>query len=103
MKKVILVLVIFILIVSSCTVDTDNKIISLNIRYDNPRDGENAWPARKEIVLSFLEDQQADMFGLQEALWHQYAWLDSRLAGYSSVAAGRDDGMQKGEMTPVFF
>ncbi|MDX2414487.1 MAG: endonuclease/exonuclease/phosphatase family protein [Bacteroidales bacterium] len=103
MKKGLLVPVIFILIVSSCNVDTDNKIISLNIRYDNPRDGDNAWPARKEIVLSFLEDQQADMFGLQEVLWHQYAWLDSCLAGYSSVAAGRDDGLQKGEMTPVFF
>ncbi len=103
MKTFLLFLAITILIAFSCTVDNDIKIISLNIRYDNPRDGENAWPARKEIVLSFLEDEQPDMFGLQEALWHQYAWLDSCLLGYSSLAAGRDDGMQKGEMTPVFF
>ena len=78
------------------------KVITFNIRYDNPRDSINAWPNRKAIVISFLKEEKPDLFGLQEALWHQYAAIDSALTGYVSVGVGRDDGQKKGEMNPLF-
>jgi len=78
------------------------KVITFNIRYDNPRDSINAWPNRKEIIISFLKEEKPDLFGLQEALWHQYAAIDSALTGYISVGVGRDDGQKKGEMNPLF-
>lgn len=77
--------------------------MTFNIRFDNPRDKNNAWPNRAPMVAAFVNDQLPDLLGMQEVLWHQYAYLDSALAGYGSVAAGRDDGLQKGEACPVFY
>ena len=79
------------------------KVITFNIRYDNPRDSINAWPNRLPVVCDFLNSEKADLFGLQEALWYQFEAIDSALTGYSSVAVGRDDGKKKGEMNPVFY
>lgn len=79
------------------------RVITFNIRYDNPGDKINAWPHRAAMVCEFLKKERPDLFGLQEALWHQYKAIDSALTGYSSVAVGRDDGKMKGETNPVFF
>jgi endonuclease/exonuclease/phosphatase family metal-dependent hydrolase len=87
-----------------CTTKThDIKVITLNIRYDNPADSTNAWPHRAHIVSSFIDSEKPDLFGMQEVLWHQYEYLDSALTGYASVAAGRDDGRHAGEASPVFY
>jgi endonuclease/exonuclease/phosphatase family metal-dependent hydrolase len=83
--------------------DSIVKVITFNIRYDNQRDGINAWNNRKEQLANFIIEEEPDIFGMQEVLWHQYAWLDSVLTGYSSIGAGRDDGLKGGEMNPVFF
>lgn len=81
----------------------DTDIISLNIRYDNSADGVNAWPFRKELLLSFLKDEAPALIGLQEVLWHQFEYIDSSLAGYGSLSAGRNDGLRSGEMSPIFY
>ncbi|HEX2970146.1 MAG TPA: endonuclease/exonuclease/phosphatase family protein [Bacteroidales bacterium] len=77
--------------------------MTLNLRYDNPRDSINAWPNRAGQVCEFIEDQAPDIFGMQEVLWHQYMYLDSALAEYGSAGAGRDDGNKGGELNPVFY
>lgn len=88
----------------ACSDDpTTLKVITFNIRYDNPSDGINAWPARKDMVVEFLLREEAGLIGLQEALWHQYSFIDSTLEGWGSVAAGRDDGLKAGEMAPIFY
>ena len=48
MKEFLLVLILFTLqsFVSAFEIDA----LSFNIRFDNPKDGENAWPNRKEMV-----------------------------------------------------
>nr|HPK85337.1 endonuclease/exonuclease/phosphatase family protein [Bacteroidales bacterium] len=78
-------------------------VMTFNIRLDTPHDGPNAWPHRAAIVAEFVNDQIPDLLGMQEVLWHQYLYLDSALAGYGSVAAGRDDGLREGEACPVFY
>ncbi len=79
------------------------KVITFNIRYDNPRDSLNAWPNRASIVSNFIRNEKPDLFGMQEVLEHQYEYLDSLLQDYGSVGVGRSDGSKGGEMNPVFF
>lgn len=98
----IIVLLTLIPVLHSCSGDDTIKVITFNIRYDNPRDSINAWPNRKDLLIKFLQEEKPDLFGLQEALWHQYATIDSAMKGYSSAGAGRDDGQKKGEMNPLF-
>lgn len=105
MKRLLILLALPLVFLISCSSEggIDLKVLTLNIRYDNPSDAPNDWPARKDFVLSFLEKESPAIFGLQEALWHQYSYLDSALLAYESVGAGRDDGKSAGEMTPVFY
>ena len=79
------------------------KVISFNIRYDNPQDGKHAWEHRKERVANLIRFYQADVFGLQEALHHQVSYLEEQFPDYQRVGVGRDDGKQGGEYSPVFF
>lgn len=78
------------------------KVMTLNIRYDNPDDGANAWPQRRSIVVQTINRQQLDVFGLQEAQFHQLTFLDSVLSDYHYYGIGRDDGGVKGEFSPIF-
>lgn len=105
MKKTLTLLILLGSILNSCNSGQDItlEVLSLNIRYDNPSDAPNDWSSRKDFVLSFLRDETPDLFGLQEALWHQYHYLDSAMSGYESIGAGRTDGEKRGEMTPVFY
>jgi endonuclease/exonuclease/phosphatase family metal-dependent hydrolase len=107
MKKQIIVAVsVLIIIVLGCSRKADKdslKIMTFNIRYDNPEDSINAWPFRAAQVCSFLVNEKPDILGMQEVLSGQYMILDSALTDYTSVGVGRDDGAKGGEMNPVFF
>lgn len=78
------------------------EAMSLNIRYDNPSDGPNAWSNRKEALQEFVDSVQPHFIGMQEVLHHQLLYLDSSLTDYSYVGVGRDDGALKGEYAPIF-
>ncbi len=105
MSRSVITVVVLTFLLVSCTPKDDSAIdvMTLNIRLDNPADSANAWPHRAPIVAGFINDRTPDLLGMQEVLWHQYEYLDSALTGYGSVAAGRDDGLQKGEACPVFY
>lgn len=79
------------------------KVMTLNIRYDNPDDSLYAWPKRTKIIFNFLKNEKPDLLGMQEVLPRQYEFLDSVLTDYSSVGVGRTNGAKEGEMNPVFF
>lgn len=79
-------------------------VMSYNIRFDNPDDGINAWPNRKDQVADMIGNRYpSDIIGLQEALKHQIEELQARLPGYSWVGVGRDDGKERGEYSPIFY
>jgi endonuclease/exonuclease/phosphatase family metal-dependent hydrolase len=105
MLRSFIVAAVFVFLFSSCVTADDPAIdvLTLNIRFDNPDDGANAWPRRAAKVAAFIDEQIPDLMGMQEVLWHQYEYLHSVVPGYGSVAAGRDDGLQKGEACPVFW
>jgi endonuclease/exonuclease/phosphatase family metal-dependent hydrolase len=79
------------------------NIISFNIRLNNPNDGINAWPHRIEMVTGLLRFHEADIFGLQEALYGQIEDIKKGLPEYEWFGVGRDDGEKKGEFCPIFF
>ncbi len=107
MKRIsILTLLTMMLIIAGCTNESDDnrvRVMTINIRYDNPADGVNAWPKRAAQVAGFIKSEVPDLLGMQEVLLRQYSYLDSALLDYTSVGVGRSDGAQGGEMNPVFF
>ena len=99
-------IVIIYLLVIACSHSKKKdaiKVMTMNVRYDNPDDSLNAWPNRIPLICSFISKEKPDIMGMQEVLWHQYQTMDSVMKGYSSVGVGRDDGARGGEMNPVFF
>jgi len=79
------------------------RVMTFNIRYDEPQDKENAWPNRKELVASVIRFHHADLVGVQEALASQLKDLDKLLADYSWVGVGRADGKAAGEFSAILY
>jgi endonuclease/exonuclease/phosphatase family metal-dependent hydrolase len=79
------------------------KVMSWNVRYDNPRDGVNAWKHRKDWVAEIITTQNVDVAGLQEVLLGQLNDLKKRLPEMDAYGVGRDDGKTRGEFAPVLF
>ena len=68
------------------------NVLSFNIRYNTPNDGENAWPYRKQHVAALIQFHQADIVGLQEAKLDQLSDLAALLPHYRWLGVARDDG-----------
>ena len=81
------------------------NLMTYNIRYDNPKDGENSWSNRKEVLLSQIQFYQPDVMGTQEGLEHQIQYLDENLKSYKYVGVARADVKEngKGEFSAVFY
>lgn len=79
------------------------RVMSFNLRYDNPGDGLNAWPNRKDSVAQLMRVHEADVIGVQEALQHQLTDLDARLPGFARVGVGRADGRTRGEFSAILY
>ena len=63
----------------------DLKVISYNIRYDNPDDGDNNWKHRKETLINYFNENKPDLIGMQEVLITQLSFLDKSLDEYKYV------------------
>ncbi len=83
--------------------DTALRVMSFNVRYNNPGDGEHAWPLRAARVAGLVSFHAPDVIGMQEALAGQIADLAAALPGYAWFGVGRDDGQAGGEFSPVFY
>lgn len=78
------------------------NVASYNLRYNNPGDGPNAWPARKEMVKSLIRYHEFDILGTQEGLSDQIAEL-AKMEEFDHVGIGRDDGKNAGEHSAIFY
>jgi len=105
MKKIYLIL--FCIMTISIPLFAQNSprfnIMTFNIRYDNPDDGEQNWHKRKENVIRMINFYDLDIIGMQEVLVSQLNYLKDNLPEFNSVGVGRKDGKEKGEFTPVFY
>ncbi|MCP4723867.1 MAG: endonuclease/exonuclease/phosphatase family protein [bacterium] len=110
MKKSVYILALIIVFAagyfSSNLFEDNNRsinVMSFNIRYNNPGDGDNAWPNRKDIAAGMITFHKADLIGIQEALIDQIDDLTERLPGYDWYGIGRDDGLSGGEFSAIFY
>ena len=101
MQKFLIVFTLFTLqsFLSAFEIDA----VAFNIRFDNPKDGENAWPNRKEMVGKWIESESPDVIGLQEALRHQINDIKKVATAYSEYGVGRDDGKSRGEHCTILY
>lgn len=79
------------------------NVVTFNIRLDYAGDSLNNWQYRKDVAAKVIRNYNADIWGGQEVLKNQLQDLKDRLPGYNAVGAGRDDGVDKGEYSPVFY
>ncbi len=78
------------------------KVMSYNIRLGSANDGTNSWAMRYTATYDMLKDQAPDIFGVQEALDYQVAYIHE-MCGYEYVGVGRENGKKEGEHTAVFW
>lgn len=78
------------------------NILTFNIRYNNPGDGVNAWPNRKEWVKQLVQFHETDILCVQEALQDQVTYLRDGL-NFALEGVGRDDGKEKGEYSAILY
>jgi len=107
MKRIIYVSAVIILALfqalTSVSQGNSLRIMTFNIRFDNPSDGINSWDNRKELVLKTLQEERPDIIGMQEVLQRQAIYIKNNLKGYDYAGVGRDDGRTGGEYVPVFY
>jgi endonuclease/exonuclease/phosphatase family metal-dependent hydrolase len=106
MRRVIFVLGVFFVIanaIAQTKTQLDLNIMTFNIRYDNPEDGQNSWQYRKENAMKLIRFQEVDVLGMQEVLVNQLKDITGQLTEYNAVGVGREDGKEKGEFSPILY
>jgi len=78
-------------------------VLTLNIRRCKGDDGINVWEKRRDLVARILEQHKPDVAVFQEVLAHQLKDLISMLPDYKWTGVGRDDGVEAGEFSPIFY
>lgn len=78
------------------------RVMSFNIRFDNPGDGPDAWSARRERVATTIRDSGADLLGVQEAQPHQLTELGTLLPDLAWFGVGRNADLS-GEHSAIFY
>ena len=63
----------------------------------------NAWDERKADMVELIRKLDLDAFGLQEVCPGQADYLTNSLPQYTMVGVHREDGVRKGEASPVFY
>ena len=88
---------------TACGSATSLSVMTFNMRYDNPEDGQNNWRFRRGRIAGVIKAQEVDVLGTQELLSNQFNDLSGLLTGYQGVGVGRLDGAESGEYCAVFF
>ncbi|MFZ2445077.1 MAG: endonuclease/exonuclease/phosphatase family protein [Syntrophobacteraceae bacterium] len=65
------------------------QIMTFNIRFQNDRDGANAWEFRRELVIDLVRNHAPSILGIQEGTTGQLRDLEKNLEGYDLFAPGR--------------
>jgi endonuclease/exonuclease/phosphatase family metal-dependent hydrolase len=98
-----LMLPALLLLLSYCAHAQDLKIMSYNIRFDNPADGENKWSLRRDFLARQIQFYAPDFIGTQEGKLHQLQYLDSTLTDFAFIGIGRDNSPNQGEFSALFY
>jgi len=101
--KLFFTLTVLFFAFNSCSNSSETlNIMSYNIRLDVKSDGVNQWHNRREGVISLIKEEKPDVFGIQEGLPHQIAYLSKQLEEYTMIGEGRDGG-NNGEYSAIYY
>ena len=101
MKILISLLVLLIFTISSFSQELN--VMTYNVRLNVRSDSLNAWPNRKDNLVSVVLFHDVTILGVQEALPDQMDDMRQRLLNYKSIGVGREDGKNKGEFSAIFY
>jgi hypothetical protein len=87
MKKIILLA--FSVCVLFADAQTNLRLITYNIRYDNAGDSINQWSNRKQTVANLIKKYNPSIFSVPEGLYNQVQDLCALLPAYKYVGVGR--------------
>lgn len=79
------------------------RVMSFNLRVKTFLDVFNPWSRRRDVLAAVVQRFNPDVLSTQECLASQLTDLQQRLPNYSTVFAGRDDGLNRGEMCAIFY
>ncbi len=105
MKRILFVLLTFILVGVQVTKAEKLTVASFNIRYHNSSDSiaGNGWKQRCPVICDLIRFNNFEIFGAQEVLHDQLLDLLAGLPEYGYIGVGRDDGKTQGEYAPIFY
>ncbi|KAF8752062.1 Endonuclease/Exonuclease/phosphatase family [Rhizoctonia solani] len=107
-------LVLSLVLTATLTVATSLRLTTWNLRYDSQSNNltpyyadashEKPWSTRRIGVAALLKFQGSSIISFQEALVRQVHDLQELLGKeWGWVGIGRDDGVERGEFSPIFF
>ena len=104
-KKIVLFLLVCFMLSASHPVSAASviRVMTYNIRYDNPADSLDNWKYRKEFITSLIRFHEVDLLGIQEGLIQQVHYLDSTLKEFGRCGVGREDGQEAGEFSAIYY
>lgn len=79
------------------------NVMTFNIRLDHDGDSLNNWKYRKDVAAQVIKNYDIDIVGTQEVLPNQMQDLRDRLPEYTALGVGREDGVNKGEYSALFY
>lgn len=103
MKKLVYSLLIALFVSACSTKPLDVNVMTFNIRLDHAGDSLNNWQYRKDVAAQAVRENNIDILGMQEVLVNQMNDLKERLPEYTAVGVAREDGVDKGEFSPLFY
>lgn len=80
----------------------DLRVMTFNVRYPSPGDGENVWAKRRDLAVSTIRDQNPDIIGTQELFYEQGQYIVDKLPGYAWFGLSRR-GNHEDEHMGVFY
>ena len=66
------------------------RVMTFNVRYGEAKDGINAWPHRRDLMVQVIRSEHPDVLGTQELLLPQAEYLQRHLPGYAWFGKGRN-------------
>ncbi len=102
MKKSILITILSIMFICPYA-NSQAKIMTFNIRYDSPDDGENIWSERRDELCQLIQYYHPDFIGIQESMPNQVNYIDKKLEDYAFIGFGRDGKGTNSESVPIFY
>lgn len=105
MKRILFLLFIILISITSFAQTESIKVMTYNIRCGYCEDSSNVnnWSKRKYFVAYVIKNHNPDLIGLQEAEMFQIKELIEMLDEYDWYGVSREDGKEGGESTAILY